>query len=122
MEGPDSGRGAGGGGGGGGEEGCDGDRERLGAQGIHELVLRPGFGIADNSLNRRGERRRGKWGVGRGMRPVDGTGDVHATRACAILYSMASANKQTGYEAGRDNVEFLGLEVHKPVFFVSCSS
>ncbi len=37
---------------------------------------------------------------------------------------MASANKQTGcdqtdYEIGRDNVEFLGLEVHKPVFFVS---
>ena len=32
---------------------------------------------------------------------------------------MASANKQTGHEVGRDNVEFLGLEVHKPVFFVS---
>ncbi|MDE2772106.1 MAG: BCCT family transporter [Gemmatimonadota bacterium] len=32
---------------------------------------------------------------------------------------MASANKQTGYEIGRDNVKCLGLEVHKPVFFVS---
>ena len=32
---------------------------------------------------------------------------------------MASATRQTGHEAGRDNVPFLGLEVHKPVFFVS---
>ena len=32
---------------------------------------------------------------------------------------MASADKPTGYEPGRDNVEFLGLQVHKPVFFVS---
>ena len=32
---------------------------------------------------------------------------------------MASANNRTDYEFGRDNVEFLGLEVHKPVFFVS---
>ena len=32
---------------------------------------------------------------------------------------MASAAKQTGYDAGRDNVRFLGLEVHGPVFFVS---
>ncbi|MCY4572256.1 MAG: BCCT family transporter [Gemmatimonadetes bacterium] len=32
---------------------------------------------------------------------------------------MASANNRTDYEIGRDNVEFLGLEVHKPVFFVS---
>ena len=32
---------------------------------------------------------------------------------------MASANRQTGYEAGRDNVRFLGLDVHGPVFFVS---
>ena len=29
------------------------------------------------------------------------------------------SDTQTDYEIGRDNVEFLGLEVHKPVFFVS---
>ena len=29
------------------------------------------------------------------------------------------SDTQTDYEIGRDSVEFLGLEVHKPVFFVS---
>ena len=32
---------------------------------------------------------------------------------------MAAVDAQTGYEIGQDNVKFLGLEVHKPVFFVS---
>ena len=44
---------------------------------------------------------------------------MHITPARVILHSMASATRQTAYEAGRDNVQFLGLEVHKPVFFVS---
>ena len=38
---------------------------------------------------------------------------------CAIISSMAAVDAQTGYEIGQDNVKFLGLEVHKPVFFVS---
>ncbi len=32
---------------------------------------------------------------------------------------MASAVKQTGYEAGRDNARFLGPKVHGPAFFGS---
>jgi len=50
---------------------------------------------------------------------VEARSPVHAAHARAILYRMASADKQTGYEDGRDNVQFLGLEVHGPVFFVS---
>ena len=38
---------------------------------------------------------------------------------CAIISGMAAVDAQTGYEIGQDNVKFLGLEVHKPVFFVS---
>jgi len=44
---------------------------------------------------------------------------VHVTPARVILHAMASANRHTGYEAGRDNAQFLGLEVHRTVFFVS---
>ena len=44
---------------------------------------------------------------------------MHVTSARVILHAMASANRHTGYEAGRDNAQFLGLEVHRPVFFVS---
>ena len=44
---------------------------------------------------------------------------VHSAHACAMVHRMASADRRTGYEAGRDNVKYLGIEVHKPVFFVS---
>ena len=38
---------------------------------------------------------------------------------CTIISRMAAVDTRTDYGIGQDNVKFLGLEVHKPVFFVS---